>query len=154
MAGITALLRAIYNGDGNETERRILTDRPGNLLMADGMPPYAEMTRRGVGWEAMNTTALAGLVVRPSTLANCTLFNNEPEGGLTYIVDRAFCFNLVSTAAQARYGLWICKHPKGLVSPTNDITARGSYACKANYGGRAIIDTNMTVTDQSVPLAA
>ena len=146
MAGITALLRAIYSGDGNETERRILTDRPGNLLMAGGMPPYVEMTRRGIGWQAMNTTALAALVVRPSTLANFTLFNNEPEGGLCYVIDRAFAFNLVSTTAQARHGLWLCQHPRGLASPTNDITARGSYACKANYGGRAVCDTNMVVT--------
>ena len=147
MAGITSLLRAIYGGGGNEAERNLQTDRPGNLLVAGGMPPYAELTRRGTGWSAMNTTALAALVVRPSTLANFTLFNNEPEGGLSYIIDQAFAFNLVTTAAQARSGLWICVHPRGLVSPTNDITARGSYSGKANYGGRAIADTNMTVTD-------
>ena len=147
MAGITSLLRAIYNGGGNEAERSVLTDRPGNVLMAQGLSPYAEMTRKGQGWSAMNTAALAALVVRPSTVANCTLFNNEPEGGLSYIIDRAFAFNLVSTAAEARSGLWICVHPKGLVSPANDITARGSHSGKANYGGRAIIDTAMTVTD-------
>ena len=155
MAGITSLLRAIYSGGGNEAERSVLTDRPGNVLMAQGLSPYAEMTRKGQGWSAMNTSALAALVVRPSTLANCTLFNNEPEGGLTYIIDRAFGFNLVTTAAEGRQGMWLCCHPKGLVSPANDITARGSHACKANYGGRAFVDTNMTVTDQSeVPLAA
>ena len=154
MAGITSLLRAIYRGDGNEAERSLVTDRPGNLLVAGGMPPYAEMTRRGMGWQAMNTTALAALVVRPSTLANCTLFNNEPDGGLTYVIDRAFGFNLVTTAAEGRQGMWICVHPRGLVTPTNDITARGSMSGKANYGGRAVVDTNMTVTDQLVPLAA
>ena len=147
MAGITSLLRAIYSGGGNEAERSVLTDRPGNVLMAQGLSPYAEMTRKGQGWSAMNTTALAALVVRPSTLSNCTLFNNEPEGGLTYIIDRAFGFNLVTTAAEGRQGMWLCCHPRGLVSPVNDITARGSHACKANYGGRAFLATNFTVTN-------
>lgn len=147
MAGITSLLRAIYSGGGQELERSVVTDRPGNMLMAQGMPEYAELVRRGVVWSAMNTSALAALVVRPSTVANFTLFNNEAEGGKTFLVLRAFAFNLVTTAAEARSGLWLCAHPKGLVSPTNDITARGSHSCKANYGGAAICDTGMTVTD-------
>jgi hypothetical protein len=147
MAGITSLLRAIYNGGGNESERSLVTDKPGNLLMAHGMPEYAELVRKGVVWSAMNTAALAALVVRPSTVANFTLFNNEPEGGLTYLVLRAFAFNLVTTAAEGRSGLWLCSHSKGLVSPTNDITARGSHSGKANYGGRAVCDTAMTVVD-------
>ena len=141
------MIKALYTGGGTEVERNLVTDRRSHLLVSDGIPGYSELARRGNGWSAMNTTALAALVVRPSTVANCTLFNNEPEGGKTYIVARAFAFNLVTTAAQGRSGLWLCTHPKGLVSPTNDITARGSNSCKANYGGRAIIDTGMTVTD-------
>ena len=147
MAGITSLLRAIYRGAGGEDERSLVTDRRSNLLTAFGLPDYTELVRMGVVWSAMNTTAIAALVVRPSTAANFTLFNNEPEGGLTYIVLRAFAFNLVTTAAEARSGLWLCAHPRGLVSPTNDITARASHSCKANYGGRAICDTGMVVTD-------
>ena len=147
MAGITSLLRAIYRGAGGEDERSLVTDRRSNLLTAFGLPDYTELVRMGVVWSAMNTAALAALVVRPSTVANFTLFNNEPEGGLTYIIDRAFGFNLVTTAAEARQGMWLCCHPRGLVSPVNDITARGSHACKANYGGRAFLATNFTVTN-------
>lgn len=144
---LARIFKALYRGDGDESERNLLTDRGANLLTSQGYPEYTELVRQGQVWSAMNTTALAALVVRPSTVANFTLFNNEPEGGLSFVIIRAFAFNLVSTAAQARSGLWLCAHPKGLVSPTNDITARGSSVCKANYGGRAIADTAMTVTD-------
>ena len=147
MAGITSLLRAIYRGSGGEDERSLVTDRRSNLLTAFGLPDYTELVRMGVVWSAMNTAALAALVVRPSTVANFTLFNNEPEGGLTYVVLRAFAFNLVTTAAEARSGLWLCSHPRGLVSPANDISARGSHSGKANYGGRSFGDTALTVTD-------
>ena len=147
MAGITSLLRAIYRGAGGEDERSLVTDRRSNLLTAFGLPDYTELVRMGVVWSAMNTAALAALVVRPSTVANFTLFNNEPEGGLTYVVLRAFAFNLVTTTAEARSGLWLCSHARGLVSPANDITARGSHNGKANYGGRSFCDTAMTVVD-------
>lgn len=144
---LARLMKALYRGAGDDTEHSLFSDKRHNLLVAQGMPPYVEMSRVGLGVQAMNTAALAALVVRPSTVANFTIFNNEPEGGKSYVMDRAFCFNLVSTAAEARYGMWLCVHPKGLVTPTNDITARGSYVGRANYGGRAIADTAMTVTD-------
>lgn len=144
---LARVMKALYRGSGNEDERHLVVDRSGGLLVSHSLPRYSDLVRRGNVWSAMNTTALASLVVRPSTVANLTLFNNEPEGGKSYIVLRAFAFQLVSTAAQGFHALWLCPHPKGLASPTNDITARGSMVCKANYGGRAIVDTAMTVTD-------
>ena len=122
-------------------------NQAGDALVAQGLPPYTEITRRGGGYQVMNTTALAALVVRPSTVANLTLFNNNAAGGKSLIIVRAFAFNLVSTAAQARHGLWLCSHKPGLVSPTADITAIKSLSCKANYGGGAVADTGMTVID-------
>jgi len=145
--GLEAILRAVYRGGSVPLETQVGSDVLSNLLVAQGAPPFAEMTRRGNGWAAMNTSALAALVVRPSTVANFTLFNNELAGGKSYIILRAFAFNLVTTAAQARSGLWLCVHPPGLVSPTNDITARSSMNARAAYNGRAICDTAMTVVD-------
>lgn len=144
---LARLMKALYRGGGDDIENNLSSDKRQNLLVAQGAPPYVEMSRRGIGAQAMTTAAVAALVVRPSTVALATLFNNEPEGGKIYVVDRAFAFNLVSTAAQARHGIWLCSHPKGLVTPTNEITARGSYAARANYGGRAFLVVDMTVTD-------
>lgn len=146
MALVEMQLKGIRRGGGGG-EVGIGASRDGALHVAQALPPLTELARQGEGWSAMNTSALAALVVRPSTVANCTLFNNEPEGGRSYLIDRAFAFNLVSTAAESRYGLWLCVHKKGLVSPTADITARSSHRGRANYGGSSIVDTAMTVTD-------
>ena len=144
--GLNAIMTAIRRGTTNE-ERSLQVNEKGELLHAQGLPRYTEMARKGQGWQAMNTTALASLVVRPSTVANFTLFNNEPEGGPSYIIDRAFAFQLVSTAAAGYHSLWLCVHKKGLVSPTADITAIKGLSGKANYGGKAVCDTAMTVID-------
>ena len=39
------------------------------LLVAQGLPPYAELVRLNAGWATMSTSAVAGLVVRPTTTA-------------------------------------------------------------------------------------
>ena len=148
MANMFQILAKLSGGIGGALVE-LKGDREGSLLVSYGLPPYAELTRRGGGWSIMNTAALAALVVRPSTLANFTLFNNNPAGGgVCFIIDRAFAFNLVSTGAQARSGLWLCVHPPGLVTPTNDITVRASHVGKvAANVANAIGDTAMAVTD-------
>jgi hypothetical protein len=53
----------------------------GEQLIAGGLPPYAEMARKGRGWGTMSTSAVAGLVVRPSTVAAFEIFNGNAPGG-------------------------------------------------------------------------
>ena len=148
MANVFQILAKLSGGVGGALAE-LKADREGGLLVSHSLPRYTEITRRGGGWSLMNTAALAALVIRPSTLSNFTLFNNNPSGSdLCYIIDRAFAFNLVSTAAQARSGLWLCVHPPGLVTPANDITARASSSGKVTANeANAMGDTNMTVTD-------
>jgi len=74
---------------------------------------------------AMATAAIAGLVVRPTTVAAITFWNGEDIGGKSLIVDRMFTHNLVSTAVKTFHGLWYCMHLE-TTKPTNDIsTLRG-----------------------------
>lgn len=138
----------IYGRGTDNADYPIQTNLYGQQLMAQGLAPYVEMSRRFGHWSAMNTSALAALVVRPSTTANFTIFN--PTTSLyTLVIDRIFAFNLVSTAAQARSGMWYCVHRPGLVSPTNDITARGTGVGATGTPSPAGVvgDTAMTVID-------
>jgi len=136
-------------GTGDDSiidQLRTTEDR--DLLVALGAPPYMEFSRRYEHLSAMNTSALAALVVRPSTTANFTIFNNEAAGGKSYVMDRMFAFNLVTTAAQAKQGMWYCVHKPGLASPTNDITARASGRGNgAVVTTRSVADTAMVVVD-------
>ena len=118
-----------------------------DLLVAQGLPPYAEMARQGLGWQAMATAAVAALVVRPTTVATATLWNGEPEGtGKSLIMDAAFAHNLVGVA-NSDYGIWLCVHPVGMAAPTNDITARNSMSGRANGAARTFFDNGATVAD-------
>ena len=98
-------------------------------------------TAKGYGYSAMATSAVAALVVRPSTTAMATLYNNS--GSRNYVIDRAFAHNLVA-AAQSDYVLWLCVHPKGMTAPTGDITVRNSSSGKAT-GGTGLFDNGATV---------
>ena len=119
-----------------------------DLFVAQGLPPYTEMARQGLGWQAMATAAVAALVVRPTTVAIATLWNGEPAGGKTLIMDAAFAHNLVGVA-NSDYGIWLCVHPVGMAAPTNDITVRNSMSGRpANSGNaRTFFDNGATVAD-------
>jgi hypothetical protein len=123
-------------------------DRPPVSPFAD-LPSYAQITARGVGWQAMTTTAGAALVVRPSTVALATLFNNNPvSDGVCLIIDAAFAHNLVGVA-NSSYGIWLCVHPVGMAAPTNDITVRNSLSglSATTPASKTLLDAGATVLD-------
>ena len=120
-----------------------------DLFVAQGLPPYTEMARQGDGWSVILITALAALVVRPSTVAMLTLWNGESAGGKSYIIDRIFSHNLVGTA-NGVYGLWYTIHPAGMTKPTADIAASGTNIVGntgKKYNGLAVVDSGATVLD-------
>lgn len=136
----------VRGGSLDDTFREIRANESGDQLVSNSMPPFSEMLRRFDLISTMNTAALAALVVRPSTTANFTIYNNESAGGKIYVPYRMFAFNLVSTAAQAKQGMWYCVHSSALASPTNDITARSSGRGDL-VATKSIADTAMTVVD-------
>lgn len=129
--------------------------RPGKVnyldeqIVAQGLPPYTAMSLMNKGWQVMNTSALAALVVRPSTTAMLTLYNNNTSASdIVFVIDRIFAFNLVTTDAIADWGVWACIHPTGMTAPTADITTINSMSGLATaYSGGAIVDTGATVVN-------
>lgn len=137
------------SSEGNNIPRTPLLTYADEQIFAQGFPPYAEMSRRNLGWQVMNTTAVAGLVVRPSTTAHGTLYNNNTSASqIALVIDRLFVFNLVTTAAISGYSLWACIHPTGRAADAADITAFKSMSGLATaYAGGARFDNGATVTD-------
>lgn len=106
------------------------------------------MVRRGNVFSVIQVTATAGLVVRPSTVAAITIFNNELETGKSYIIDRIFTHCLVSGGEDGRFGMWACIHPSGMTAPTADITRAATNLTGPSgklYNGLAIVDVGATV---------
>lgn len=108
------------------------------------MPYKTIWTARRLGWQAMATAAVAALVVRPTTTAMATLYNNNATKYL--VIDRAFAHNLVAVANSA-FGLWLCVHPVGMAKPTNDITVRNNTGGAPGSGSSTIFDNSATVVD-------
>ncbi len=138
------------SGSNKGEDRPMESDSDGNLLVSQGMPPGVEMSRLGSGWSAIATAAIAALVVRPGTAAAFTLWNGEAAGGKSYVIDRLFTHNLVSTAAIHRFGIWACVHPPGMAAPGIDI-ARSATNLTGNtgktYNGQGQVGVAETVVD-------
>jgi len=110
----------------------------------DGIPANIPIQRiwtaRGYGWMAMATVAVASLIVRPTTVAIATLYNNTAKN---FVIERAFAHNLVSIA-NGQFGIWLCVHPAGMTAPTNDVAIRNSPSGLV-AGTEGIFDNGATV---------
>ena len=112
---------------------------PGNI------PIQRIWTARGYGWMAMATSAVASLIVRPTTVAIASLYNNSAKN---FVIERAFAHNLVSIA-NGQFGIWLCVHPVGRLTsdiPGNGITVR-SNTSGLNAGTEGLFDVGATVID-------
>jgi hypothetical protein len=99
-------------------------------------------TARGYGYQAMATTGVAPLVVRPDTTAMATLFNNTTKN---FVIERVFAHWLVPAAVTTAC-LWICVHSVGMTAPTNDITVRNSTSGQGTTP-EGLFDNGATVVD-------
>jgi len=112
-------------------------------LVAGGLPPYTESTRRGGGFQVIATSAVAGLVVRPSTTAALELWNGYSAKSL--IIDRVFSHNLVSTNVIESFTLWAQVTAAKAAPSTASLVVRGNSG-KA-YSGAVINAVGTTVVD-------
>ena len=106
------------------------------------IPIQRMWTARGYGWSAMATTAIVSLVVRPTTVAAATLYNNTSKN---FVIERVFGHSLLSIA-NGQFGIWLCVHPVGMTAPTNDMTTRNSLSGLV-AGTEGIFDSAATVVD-------
>lgn len=140
----------VKSGSNKGEEKDIGLDSEGGLLVAQGLPAGVELSRLGIGWSVIQTAATAALVVRPSTVAAITLWNGEAAGGKSYVIDRLFTHNLVSTAAVAFFGIWATVHPPGMTDPGVDL-ARSATNLVGNtgktYNGQGVVGVAETVVD-------
>jgi hypothetical protein len=100
--------------------------RDGATIIAEGQTRFEQPSSMGYGWQTMATSAVAALVVRPSTVAALELWNGSLTASL--IIDRLFSQNLVSTAVNSAAGLW------AQVTSTKAAPSTASLAVTGNYG--------------------
>ena len=114
-------------------------------LIAQGLPPYTESVRKGTAWATMSVTAVAGLVVRPTTVCAFELWNGYNTGGPSLIIDRLFYFNLVSTAVNEGWSGWAQVTASKTTPSSASLVVRG--ASGKPYSGSAVNAIGTTVAD-------
>jgi len=139
-----AVQGAIRNGN-TVAQGTIALNQLAEQLSAMGLPPYTEMVRKGRAWATMSTSAVAGLVVRPSTAAALELWNGNPVGGASMIIDRLFYFNLVSTNVIEGFSGWAQVTASKATPSSASLTIRG--ASGKPYSGSVITAVGTTVVD-------
>ena len=78
------------------------------------------------------------------------VLTGETGAGKSLVIDRLFCFQLVSAAAQSMYQLWYCNHTQSInvAKPANDIaTLRGTGDGREPDLGTVRVDVGATVLD-------
>ena len=123
----------------------------GSLYVAQDLPAMADLVNSGVVWSGGEATLVASVIAPPTTTAQISLYNNEPEGGRSYLVLRDYAIIGAVPAGLSQAGLSHCIHKdKPTTRPTADIAAASITNMRARTGpyiGNAIIDLGATVAD-------
>lgn len=69
------------------------------LLTAAGAAPFREIVRMGRAFQVHTSAAIAAVVAIPTTAHMLALYNNEPDGGRSYVVDWVAASGVAKTAA-------------------------------------------------------
>lgn len=131
---------------GTTQELEFALDPTGHQFIAQAVAAYEELSRQGQGWQTMQTSATAALVVRPTTVTGLELWNGNGAGsGLCLVVDRLFSHNLVSstTGLGGGAGIW------AMVTAVKATPSTASLAVVGNsgkaYGGAVVNAVGTTV---------
>lgn len=133
--GAAPTLENLSSGSDNPTA----INPRGDLLVAQSLPPSAELVRMGRSFMAVQTSAVAPVAALPTTTAQLSLWNGEPAGGRIYIIDSVFAICVVSAGAATGLGLvGMMNVARTSTPPTADLTPKG-LAGQA-YNGKGIVD--------------
>ena len=161
---IAGRVRGLFAGnypENREDEQFHLNNR-GDQIVAQGLPERTEIVRMGDSWQVMTSTAIAALTAVPTTTGGLNLWNGEPAGGKSYIIDRVQATEIVVDATQSNMtALFAMLVRPPVATPTDAALTIRSLSGRNAYSGRARTTVNASVTNDgwfpigtSAPVAA
>jgi hypothetical protein len=144
-ARIRELLRSIEQRAGGDDEQLGL-DEQGNLLIIPGGAAYDEITRAGRAFKAGTTTAVAAVVAIPTTAVGFAIYNNEPDGGRNYFIDRVWGQNVASTAVACQAQLLALVGQVREAAPTDAMPANSLISLSGLAGKDTKVRAILTAT--------
>lgn len=100
-------LEGIDAGSAGDDEQLALSQQL-EQLVAMGSSPYGEIVRLGRTFKVGTTAAVAAVVAIPTTAAMLQLYNGEPDGGRSYIIDWIAASGVAKTAAAGQAQMLVC----------------------------------------------
>lgn len=147
---VTGLVRRLlvpeYSQEGGE-QCKALNSR-GDLLVAQSLPPLAEMVRLGGSWQALSAVT-AALTAVPSTTAGLSLWNGEPDTGKSYLIDSFGTVEVVTDATQQNSEALFAMMSVGKIAAPTD-----AGLTKASLSGRAAGLTNSRLVAGATTLSS
>ena len=135
VARIRKLLESVdAETPGGEPRDLTLTQQL-ELLVAAGAAPYSEIVRIGRAFFVNTTVAVASVVALPTTAITLALYNNEPDGGRSAIIDAVAAMNIVAGAATGQSEIIANIGQVRAVAPTD--AALAIKKCNGLGGGNA-----------------
>jgi hypothetical protein len=129
---IRKLLEAVDAEPIGGADAEFVTDQQLNLMVAQGAMPYATINQAGRSFWTGTTAALAAVVAIPTTGNMLTIYNNNPDGGRSLIVDWVAASGVAKTAAAGQAQLLALI---GQLRDTAPATAGFSIKKRNGYGG-------------------
>ncbi len=136
---IAGRVRGFFAGNypENKEDEEFHLNTRGDMLVAQGLPERAELTRLGDSWTASNTTGIAALTGWPTTTAGFGIWNGEPSNGKCYVIDSVSCTDIVVDATQGDCtALFVMLNKPPVALPAGGQLIRGLSG--RTYGGRAL----------------
>jgi hypothetical protein len=136
---IAGRVRGLFAGnypENREDEQFHLNTR-GDQLVAQALPEQTEIVRLGESWQVILSSGVAPLTALPTTTAGLTLWNGEPAGGKSYVMDSVAVYEGVVDATQSNMSTVFVMLGKPPVTPPSDAALVIRSLSGRTYGGRA-----------------
>jgi hypothetical protein len=133
MARVRKILEGIDQSSPDQAVQVTVNDQL-ELIVASGASPQGEITRVGRAFKNGTQTAVAGVVAIPTTAVGFAIYNNEPDGGRSYIIDRVWAQNVASTAVATQAQMLALVGQVRETAPT-DATPANSLVKLNGFGG-------------------
>lgn len=96
---IRKLLEGIDAESVGTSDEQLAMTQQLEVLVAQSSAPYREITRMGRAFVVGTSAAVASVVTTPATVHMFSLYNNEPDGGRSYVIDWIAASGVAKTAA-------------------------------------------------------
>lgn len=121
----------------------------GDLMVSLALPERTDLVRHGESYGIIQASAVAPVVALPTTTAQLSIWNGEPDGGKSYVIDSLIGMVAVSAGAATGVGFAGMLNKGRVSKPTNDLApATAAFGLAGHqYAGKAIVDLAATVVD-------